>query len=291
MINFVSMFDAAYGRQARLYPGLLTLFPPLLTVIAWSPALITSSIGATLLTIASSCGLLYGLAVVSRTQGKRVEQRLFRRWGGWPTTIWLRREGGYLQPQTLDRYHRFLAANVPGLALPTSEEEKQDRRESDSAYASGVKWLQEHCRGTEFPLVEKENAEYGFRRNLLGMRPIGLTTTFLAVGISLLPVIDAHRDLGLAPSGFFLEQIWRVIEGLPPTVIAITIIDILAIVGWLAIVRDQWVRAAGDQYARALLARCDKLSIPGGKLQLTAKRTRRSGNKSQRTAADADEEH
>jgi hypothetical protein len=289
MINFVSMFDA-YGRQARLYPGLLTLFPPLLTVIAWFPALITSSIGATLLTIASSCGLLYGLAVVSRTQGKRVEKRLFRKWGGWPTTIWLRHEGGYLQPQTLDRYHRFLAANVPGLALPTSEEEKQDRSKSDSACASGVKWLQEHCRGSKFPLVEKENAEYGFRRNLLGMRPIGLTTTFFALGISLLAVIDAHRDLGLAPCGFILEQIWRVIEGLPPTVIAVTIMDILAIVGWLAIVRSQWVRDAGDQYARALLASCDNPSIPGGKLQPTAKRTRRSG-KSQRTAADSDEEH
>lgn len=268
MINLASMFDS-YGRQARLYPSLLTLSPLLLTVIAWFPALITSSVGATLLTIASSCGLLYGLAVVSRTQGKRLEKRLLLDWGGWPTTIWLRDASQYLQPQTLARYHLFLTANVPGLSLPTSEEEKQDQRNSDSAYASGVKWLQERCRGEKFPLVEKENAEYGFRRNLRGMRPIGLTAAFIATGMSLLAVTNAHHELGLDLRGSSLEQIWHVIAGLPPTVIAATIIDVLAIIGWLTIVRDKWVREAGDQYARALLACCDMLSIskpkPGNK--------------------------
>jgi hypothetical protein len=39
-------------------------------------------------------------------------------------------------------------------------------------------------------------------------------------------------------------------------------VDIAAIVGWLAIVRDGWVRSAGDQYARALLACCDTLDVP-----------------------------
>jgi hypothetical protein len=150
MINLAFVFDS-YGRQARLYPGLLTLFPPLLTLIAWFPGLITSSIGATLLTIASSCGLLYGLAVLSRSQGKRAEKRLLRKWGGWPTTIWLRHKSEYLQPQTLQRYHQFLTTNVPQLSLPTAEEEKLDARNADFAYASGVKWLQEQCRGKEFP--------------------------------------------------------------------------------------------------------------------------------------------
>jgi hypothetical protein len=175
----------------------------------------------------------------------------------------------YLQPQTLDRYHRFLTANVPGLSLPTSEEEKQDQRNSDSAYASGVKWLQERCRRKEFPLVEKENAEYGFRRNLRGMRPIGLMAAFIATAMSVLAVIDAHHELGLILKGSSLEQIWHVIAGLPPTVIAAMTVDVLAIIGWLTIVRDQWVRDAGDQYARALLAGCDMLSIsnatPGNK--------------------------
>jgi hypothetical protein len=259
MINLTLLFDS-YGRQARLYPGLLTFFPLLFTAIAWYPALIASSIGATLLTTATSCGLLYGLAVVSRTQGRKLEKRLLQDWDGWPTTIWLRHASQYLQPQTLDRYHRFFTMNVPGLVLPTPEDEIRDKRSADLAYASGVKWLQERCRGKDFPLVEKENAEYGFRRNLRGMRPIGLTAAFIAAGTSILIILVGHHEFGSALRDFSIEQIWLSMVALPPAVVAATIIDIFAIIGWLAIVRDQWVRDAGDQYARALLANCDVTS-------------------------------
>ena len=258
MINLAFVFDS-YGRQARLYPGLLTLFPPLLTLIAWFPGLITSSIGATLLTIASSCGLLYGLAVLSRSQGKRAEKRLLRKWGGWPTTIWLRHKSEYLQPQTLQRYHQFLTTKVPQLSLPTAEEEKLDPRNADFAYASGVKWLQEQCRGKEFPLVERENAEYGFRRNLLGLRPIGLTAATMAIALCLVVNTNAHQEIGIVFRSFALGRIWNVISTLPPTVFGASVVDLIAVVGWLTVVRDKWVREAGDQYTRALLACCDTL--------------------------------
>ena len=259
MINITTMFDS-YGRQARLYPGLLTLFPLLLAAIAWFPALITSSTGGTLLTVASSCGILYGLGVVSRSQGKKVEKRLIREWGGWPTTIWLRHASDCLQPQTLARYHRYLIANVPGLWLPTHEDEAKDPQKADLAYASGVKWLQERCRGKGFPLVAKENAEYGFRRNLRGMRPIGLTACVLAAGLSMLAIVDEHHDRALALSSLSTGQGWSILTTTSPAIIAATIVNVVAILGWLMIVRDSWVRDAGDQFARALLANCDALA-------------------------------
>lgn len=259
MINLVSMFDS-YGRQARLYPGLLTLFPPLLTTIAWFPALISSSIGGILLTIASSCGLVYGLAVVSRTQGKKTEKRLLRQWGGWPTTLWLRHSSDHLQLQTLARYHGYLTANVPGLKLPSIEDEARDSRGADLAYASGVKWLQERCRGKDFPLVEKENAEYGFRRNLRGMRPVGLTACILAAALSIIALLGGHHDLVKAAMSLSDGESWHDIAEVSSAIFAATAVDIIAIVGWLVIVQDQWVRDAGDQYARALLANCDKLA-------------------------------
>jgi hypothetical protein len=274
MINLAFVFDS-YGRQARLYPGLLTLFPPLLMLIAWFPGLITSSIGATLLTIASSCGLLYGLAVLSRSQGKKVEKRLLRSWDGWPTTIWLRHRSEYLQPQTLKRYHQFLTANVPQLSLPSAEEEKLDPRNADFAYASGVKWLQEQCRGKEFPLVEKENAEYGFRRNLLGLRPIGLTVAIIAMILSLVAITNAHQEIGIAFRSFSVAQIWNVIAGLPPSIIGANVVGLIAVVGWSTIVKDKWVREAGDQYARALLACCDTLDSSKRKPNDNTKRASR----------------
>jgi hypothetical protein len=47
MVDLSKLFDS-YSRQARLFPGLLTLFPIILTAIAWFPRLVTSSWGATL---------------------------------------------------------------------------------------------------------------------------------------------------------------------------------------------------------------------------------------------------
>jgi hypothetical protein len=82
MIDLSKLFDS-YSRQARLFPGLLTLFPIILTAIAWFPRLVTSSWDATLVTVGTSCGLMYGLMVLSRSRGKKVEKRLLAEWGGW----------------------------------------------------------------------------------------------------------------------------------------------------------------------------------------------------------------
>src|SRR5882724_11130102 len=89
MTDLMRLFDS-YSRQARLYPSLIFLLPPLFTTIAWYPDLLTSSAAATALTLATSCGLLYALASFARSRGKSIEQRLLAQWGGWPTTLWLR---------------------------------------------------------------------------------------------------------------------------------------------------------------------------------------------------------
>lgn len=263
MIDITKLFDA-YSRQARLFPGLLTLFPIILTAIAWFPRLVTSSWGATLVTLGTSCGLLYGLSVLSRSRGKKVERRLLAEWGGWPTTIWLRHREEYLPAPVLARYHAFFEKNVPLFVAPNLEQERTDPKAADGMYASAVKWLQERCRGKAFPLVEKENAEYGFRRNLLGLKPIGLTACLLALLISAFAIIWRYESLLPAISSLSLNSILAALAAVKPAALGAMCVDIAAIVGWLAIVRDSWVRDAGDQFARALLACCDTIdmSIP-----------------------------
>jgi hypothetical protein len=157
MVDLSKLFDS-YSRQARLFPGLLTLFPIILTAIALFPRLVTSSWGATLVTVGTSCGLLYGLSVLSRSRGKAVEKRLLAGWGGWPTTIWLRHREEHLPAPVLARYHAFFAKHVPLFVAPNAEEERANPKAADGMYASAVKWMQERCRGKAFPLVEKENA-------------------------------------------------------------------------------------------------------------------------------------
>lgn len=258
MIDVSKLFDS-YSRQARLFPGLLTLFPIILTAIAWFPRLVTSSWGATLVTIGTSCGLLYGLSVLSRSRGKKVEKRLLAEWGGWPTTLWLRHRDDNLPPPVRARYHAFFARNVPLFVAPTEQQEAADPKAADHAYASAVKWLQERCRGKAFPLVEKENAEYGFRRNLRGLKPIGLASCLIALLISALAVIWRYEALLPAISSMSMKSILAALAGIKPAAIGAICVDVAAIVGWITVVRDDWVRDAGDQFARALLANCDTL--------------------------------
>jgi hypothetical protein len=261
MIDLSKLFDS-YSRQARLFPGLLTLFPIILTAIAWFPRLVTSSWGATLVTLATSCGLLYGLSVLSRSRGKKVERRLLAAWGGWPTTIWLRHRDDNLPSPVRARYHAFFARNVPLFVTPTEQQEVADPNAADAMYASAVKWLLERCRGKAFPLVEKENAEYGFRRNLRGLKPLGLAACFAALLISVFAILWQNAPLFPALASLSAKPLLAALSAVQPAALGAVCVDIAAIIGWILIVRDGWVRGAGDQYARALLACCDTLDVP-----------------------------
>ena len=243
------LFDS-YGRQARLFPGLLTVFPPLLVILAWFPALLISNIGATLLTIAVSCGLFYALGSWARTRGKNIEPGLLAQWGGWPSTLVLRHSGP-MQAATIARYHGYLGKNVPHLSLPTPEDERLDPKGADEAYASAVKWLKEKTR-KGFPLIEKENAQYGFRRNLLGMRPVGITLCAVAIGVSLLSVFGQALN-------FSTESALAAVSAKPSELWAAVGVNFVAMLGWIFVVNVEWVKQSGYQYADALLAACDLL--------------------------------
>ena len=97
----------------------------------------------------------------------------------------------------------------------------------------------------------KENTEYGFRRNMRGMRPFAIAAAGLAL-IASLGVIAYRLELGsFSPS--------VIVQSIPVTIIGATLLLLLALIGWSLLVTDAWVRQAGDQYARALLAVCDTI--------------------------------
>jgi hypothetical protein len=182
------------------------------------------------------------------------------------------------------RHHAFFAHNVALFVVPTEQQEVADPKAADAMYASAVKWLQERCRGKAFPLVEKENAEYGFRRNLRGLRPIGLTACFAALLISALAILWQIEPLLSALASLSAKSVLAALSAVKPAAFGAICVDIAAIVGWIAIVRDDWVRSAGDQYARALLACCDTLETSAAKAP-TAGSAARKPRKPKTTAA------
>ena len=127
---------------------------------------------------------LFLIARIARDRGKRIQDRLYTKWGGKPTTAMLRHSDQRLDPITKDRYKRTLAKSF-NESFPTQQEESADPRGADQIYDSAVKALIEKRRGKTYRLVFAENCNFGFVRNLLGLKPIGLCISALGFGVGI----------------------------------------------------------------------------------------------------------
>lgn len=222
-----------YSLQARVTPALLSLFPVFLLVYIKFPQLYNEAAG--LFSLILACGVITLLAHYARSRGKGLERNLQKRWGGRPTTLLLLNQNGELDSQTHKRYLDHFAAEIPNWQL------NEDRVVS---YESAILWLLEKTRETErFNLIFKENISYGFRRNCLGMKPLGLC---IALICSALWAVDVYA---LAPQ-------WSDVEFLQWMGFGVTL---LLLAWWLFLVRENWVREAADSYAKALLGSIDTM--------------------------------
>ncbi|MHC1949636.1 hypothetical protein IF803_35455 [Bradyrhizobium sp. UFLA06-06] len=256
MEDIKSLLDS-YSRQARLFPAMLTIFAPLVTALAWFPELITSNIGSTLLTIASSCGLLYWLSSLARTRGKIVETRLLSEWGGMANYLSAppQRPARPAHARSLPCVSRQERAGVGVANIVPGREGSAHHR---PCLRLRDQMAQERVR-KGFPLVDKENAQYGFRRNMRGMKPIALLAVGLAFIASLFAIwMQVAANVDVPSLRAALTAIGA--AGTPP-VWGATIFDFIGILAWVFVVRDSWVRSGGEQYAEGLLATCDKLSL------------------------------
>ena len=173
-----------------------------------------------------------------------------RQMGGEPTTRWLSHSDEHLDPMTKSRYHTFLASQIPDWIAPTPEDESASPKASEVAYESAVRWLQERIGNSpRHSLVFKENVSYGFRRNLYGLK---------SPGLAIAGVCTAANVVVLLIPGL-------VTVGEPITAASLSLLlCLLSLCAWIWIVREPWVKDAGDGYARALLATCDQGLVDDG---------------------------
>ena len=235
-----------YERKARLKPALFCGVPLATTVVLLIPELgaIWGSIGALLVYCGGSLWLIQSV----RDRGKALETLLYKSWGGKPSVAMLRYHDDRLDNTTKVRYRAFLGRSVPGLALPSPEEERDGCDEADARLESANRWLlgqtTDHAR---FGLLFSENVNYGYRRNLLGMKTIALVMDAGALAVvSAVGIARWTEDSGGIQS---LEPEWW-------TSLLIAVVHALVFVGF---VRTKWVRASAETYAGQLLAACDSL--------------------------------
>lgn len=222
----------AYTHRARLAPAALAAAPAIilaggaLTSIEQAGGIIAFIFSASAVVV---CGLVRGF-------GRALEPSLWARWGGPPTTQRLRWAGPTSKAAQQRRHE--LIEDLISERLPSEVEEIADPAEADRRYEVAVAALRDLTRdANRFKLVAEENAEYGFRRNCLGLRPLAIAVALLVLTLS----------VALALSGSSLQF-------LVPAAVAC-----LSLVFWTAIVAADWVHFSADRYAVRLLETVESL--------------------------------
>lgn len=164
-----------------------------------------------------------------RDLGKSLEGRLWESWGGPPTRRLLQWRGDS-DRQLVSRNHELLEA-VLKRSLPTQEDEFAHPAVADQAYDLAVADLRELTRDREtFSLILEENSEYGFRRNMLGIRPVAIAVAVVVAAVS----------SGLAIDG-------------PVRFLGVALLAVAAATAWIYWVKPDWVRRSAERYAERLL--------------------------------------
>lgn len=223
-----------YTFFARVCPVLILFMPVLLAVYALFPETLTLSgiaIGTTGLLAVS-----FFLGQVGRDRGFEIQNSLFRGWGGVPTTQLLRHFGAS-NTITLQRYHKKLSQLLQK-PFPSKADEQQAPHKADELYEAAVTLLRQKTRNPkEYPLVFKENTNYGFRRNLLACKPAGIAISALGAA--------ATTSVAIATSD---AHLW-----------ATAVICVMLLTLWLLRVNSDWVKIPAFAYARALLEASESL--------------------------------
>ena len=226
-------FDT-YSFRARVLPVYLTLAPAVLLLAAVVPEGFKLLIGGAAALVFAPISFL--LSQVGADFGKRLEKGLWTNWGGPPTTRFFRHGNCEFNEVTRGRVHAKL--RELGLHVPTREEQEQDRCAADTHYESCTEELIRRTRDAgRFPLVFKGLTEYGFRRNLLGLKVFGV---FLTVA-------------GVAGSAWSTYTAWTATNELPAVSLVAGLITAGLLLAWLVWVTERTVKLSADRYARFIL--------------------------------------
>ncbi|WP_296710630.1 hypothetical protein [Rhodoblastus sp.] len=164
-----------YTMTARVFPAAIVGSPIPLVIHTWFPFDV-DGLAKLSVTTAVAVAVSFALSQAARELGKREEARLLGDWGAWPSTSILRHSDQTFDLLTKMRYHRRLVKLGAVERMPTSDEEAADPVAADKIYSSAAVWLRTKTRDTKkFPLIFSENINYGFRRNLLGCKALGVT--------------------------------------------------------------------------------------------------------------------
>jgi len=242
MTDLFKNFDT-YSLKARVFPALIAGLPTLALLFVLVP---WNDIGLSQVTAtAMSFVLLFAFADVARRRGKLIEAKLGT---GATPELW-HHSNTVIASGTKNRYRAYMAKQIK-LPAPTAEDEDMTPRQANDFYIAASNWLRERTRDQrKFAILFSENITYGFRRNLLGLKPI-------ALAFNTLVLLICGAILYIRPTYF--AQLAKIDEKLVIVMIAVVLHSayMLFAVGAAALREASWI------YGRQLILCCEALMKP-----------------------------
>ncbi|WP_373442720.1 hypothetical protein [Staphylococcus equorum] len=245
MVNKIINSLSEYELKARIFPAFFTICPFLITILIWFPKLIRleSSLVISLILVVT----LIFLGNLARERGKKIQKKLIQKWGSLPATLHLSHLDNTLDIETKKRYRNYLEKNIKDLKLPSQNEEIENPKNSQAKYESAIKWLLENTRDSQkFPLVHQDNITYGYSRNMLGIKPLGVTVSILSLILNVYLLYSSNY-----------QSITEVTSSTLFSILA----SFIFCISWLFFVNEKWVESTSNAYARTLLSSCETPTI------------------------------
>lgn len=254
-MNPLNLITDGYERKARLYPGLLLIAPVVIVLIGVASAKLSTL--ESFSTALAGCGGAFLIAQLARDSGKKREKTWFGAWGGMPSVAIFRHSDNRIDAITKARFHVRLAALVKDTKAPTRQEETADPSAADQVYGAWSSFLRIHTRDVKkYPLVFQENVSYGFRRNVCGLRPVGIVVSALSSAGGVLWLYHVHFSAGTIT---------------PESVGALACAFIFLLLWGFRFTPD-WVRIPADAYAERLAESVDSMSSESQSSKVRAKK-------------------
>jgi hypothetical protein len=189
-----------YERKARLLPALIVALP--LAIAAGTAGAMTADWYSALGFGALMEGVVgVGLAHLARIPGTRLETKLCRKWGGLPTRRWLRPADTTCSDPQKSRW-RGAIRTLTGLTLPATPGTKSEA-DIDKLIDDAVRQLRHRLRDDPAAgMVRTHNEDYGFARNLAGLRWVWLIFSLTGAAVCGFAFSAGHgQPVALAASG------------------------------------------------------------------------------------------
>jgi hypothetical protein len=242
---FGSFLLDPYDRTARLYPAIFTVAPVVGLVLGiFSPDLKLLEV---ILAVGVGGGGAFFVAHFARDAGDKIQAQLFKDWDGMPSVAILRHRDKTIDRITKARYRKRLVKMVDGTKNITVAQEQSNHMLADETYLAWSTFLRVRTRGSKrFNLVGIENINFGYRKNMLGLRAWGIFLSALSL-VGTIAMTVAYGKIDGWTAEVFSE------------LITLDTLLFLQVMFWIMSVNKKWVKQAADAYACRLIESVENL--------------------------------